>query len=186
MTAEASKALDKRCALFVVSGMQGAGKTTVAALLARRFTRGAHVSADVLQRMIVSGTAWKTGRDPEEDADAQLRLRLQNICSLGAAFVDAGFTAVLDDIIIGARVSQLIEDLQGRRFIFVMLTPRLDVVRKREAGRGTQLHQQWGWMDDEIRAATPRIGLWLDTSGQTAEETVDAIMQRAWDEGVVG
>ena len=44
--------------LFVVSGMQGAGKTTVAGLLARRFERGAHVSGDALQRMIVSASEW--------------------------------------------------------------------------------------------------------------------------------
>ncbi len=178
--------LDARRALFVVSGMQGAGKTTVAGLLARRFERGAHVSADTLHKMIVSGLVWKSQRGPEPEADAQLRLRLHNMCLLGLSFVEAGFTAVLDDIIIGERVGHLREELAGRRFIFVMLTPSLDAVRQREAGRGTALHEQWGWMDEEIRAGTPRIGLWIDSSGQAAEETVDEIMRRAWDEGMAG
>ena len=66
---------DPRRALFVVSGMQGAGKTTVAALLARRFARGVRVSADDLQRMIVSGAEGKTQRGDEGEPDRQLRLR---------------------------------------------------------------------------------------------------------------
>jgi hypothetical protein len=56
------------------------------------------------------------------------------------SFVDAGFTAVLDDPVVGSRLDDLFQDLAGRRFIFVMLTPRLDVVRSRENSRGTQ---QW-------------------------------------------
>ena len=181
MTEDQDSALDARRALFVVSGMQGAGKTTVAGLLARRFARGAHVSADTLHNMIVSGAQWKSRRGPEGEADAQLRLRLHNMCVLSASFVDAGFTAVLDDIIIGARVEHLREELAGRPFIFVMLTPSLDAVRQRETGRGTALHEQWGWMDEEIRTGTPRIGLWIDSSDQTAAETVHEIMRRAWD-----
>ena len=177
--------LDTRRALFVVSGMQGAGKTTVAARLARRFDRGAHVSADVLHKMIASGLVWKSQRGPEEDADAQLRLRLHNMCLLGASFFDADFTAVLDDIIIGARVDHLREELAGHPFIFVMLTPSLAAVKMRESGRGTSLHEQWGWMDDEIRTGTPRIGLWIDSTDQTVDQTVDEIMRRAWTEGVV-
>ena len=51
--------------------------------------------------------------------------------------------------------------------------------------RGTHLHEAWGWMDDEIRTGTPRLGLWIDSSAQTAEQTVDEIMRRVWDEGVV-
>ncbi len=31
-------------------------------------------------------------------------------------------------------------------------------------------------LDEELRLRTPRIGLWLDTSGWTPEETVEAIL----------
>ena len=66
-----------------------------------------------------------------------------------------------------------------------MLTPRLEVIRERERGRGTALWQQWEWLDDEIRTRTRRIGLWLDTSDLTADETVDAILARGWTDGLV-
>jgi hypothetical protein len=157
----------------------------VAQALARRFERGAWVSADALQRMIVSGGRWPEGAAMSGDAERQLELRLHHACLLGRSFVAAGITAVIDDIVIGTRVDQLLEMLAGARFVFVMLTPRLEVVRQREQGRGTALWQQWEWLDDEIRTRTRRIGLWLDTSDQTPDETVDAILARAWSEGQV-
>ena len=33
-----------------------------------------------------------------------------------------------------------------------------------------------------MREETPRVGLWLDSSELTAEQTVDEILARAWDE----
>jgi hypothetical protein len=38
----------------------------------------------------------------------------------------------------------------------------------------------------EFRAGTPRIGLWLDNSDQTPEQTVEEILARAWTEGRIG
>jgi hypothetical protein len=119
------------------------------------------------------------------DAERQLRLRLKHACLLGLSFVGVGFTAVLDDIVIGSRVDDLLEELAGHPFVFVMLTPRLDVVRQRELGRGTRLWEEWEWLDDEIRNRTRRIGLWLDNSDQTPEQTVDTILRLAGTEGLV-
>jgi predicted kinase len=171
--------------LFVVSGVQGAGKSTVSRLLAGRLGRGACVSADLLQRMIVAGGQWPEGPDLPPETARQLRLRLHHACLLGLSFVDAGFHAVVDDIVIGERLDHLLEELAGRRFVFVMLTPRREVVRERERGRGTQLWPEWEWLNDVVERQTRRIGLWLDTSDQTPEQTVDAILARAWTEGIV-
>ncbi|MEX0785592.1 MAG: AAA family ATPase [Dehalococcoidia bacterium] len=182
---------DSRTAIFVISGTQGAGKTTVASLLARRFERGARVSADTLQRMIASGAEWPTAgqttvnTDVEGEAARQLRLRLRNMCLLGRSFFEAGFTAVLDDIVVGLRIDDMRQDLAGMEFMFVMLTPDIATVRERERQRGTELWREWEWLTQDVLDAEPSVGLWLDSSGQTAEETVDEIMRRAWDEAVV-
>ena len=188
MTADAK---DQRTAIFVISGTQGAGKTTVSSLLARRFARGVHVSADTLQKMIVSGAEWpvagqtNANTDLKGEAADQLRLRLHNMCMLGRSFFDAGFTAVLEDIIAGSRLDHVREELIDVPFMFVMLTPSIETVRDRERGRGTELWREWEWLTTSIPQTTARLGLWLDSSGQTAEETVDEILRRAWDEAIV-
>ena len=157
----------------------------MARLLAARFERGAWISADTLQHMIVTGGRWPEGRDVSDEARFQLRLRLKHACLLGMSFVRAGFTAVLDDIVVGSRLDDLFEDLAGQRLVFVMLTPRLDIVRQREAGRGTHMWQQWEWLDEEIRCRTRRVGLWLDNSDQTPAQTTAAILERGWTQGLV-
>lgn len=93
--------MDEASSLFVLSGTQGPGKTTVAGLLARRFALGAHVSGDAMQGMIVSGGRWPERKEMSPEAEQQLRLRLRNACFIARSFLRAGFTVALDDIITG-------------------------------------------------------------------------------------
>ena len=177
-------------ALIVVTGIMAAGKSTIAHLLAQRFERGVHIEADVLQRMIVSGGAWvsQPGEPAGEEAQ-QLRLRLKNMCLLGRSFFEAGFTVVLDDIIMGDRWHHLQEELSGLPFSLVVLAPHVDVVaQQRDLNRlkGPQGPQGYTWavyLDHALRTTMAGIGLWIDTSEQTPEETVEQILQSLWGEG---
>ena len=92
-------------AVFIVAGIPGAGKTTVSRLLAERFDRGVHVESDLFQRMIVSGGLW-VNEEPAEEAQRQLRLRGRNACLLADSFFEAGFTPVIDDVVIGSRLGE--------------------------------------------------------------------------------
>jgi dephospho-CoA kinase len=67
--------------IIVVTGIQAAGKSTVARLLTQRIERGVHIEADVLYQMIVTGRVLpeEPGAMPPE-AERQLRLRLRNAC----------------------------------------------------------------------------------------------------------
>lgn len=175
--------------MIVLTGIQGAGKSTIGPLLAARFQRSAFVDADDLAWMIVSGQSWITepGAPIDPEAATQLRLRLHNACLLAKSFAEAGFVAVICDIIMGERMDHLREELAGMPFHLVVLAPDADVVIEREAARGkkTVLGPKWAhYLDGELRSTMPGIGVWIDTSYQTADETVDEILRRL-DEGLV-
>jgi predicted kinase len=123
--------------IIVVTGIQVAGKSTIPRMLAARFERGVHIEADDLYQMIVSGRVL-----PEEpgvmapEAGRQLRLRLCNACLLARSFDEAGFSVVIDEIIIGERYEHLRQDLAGLPFDLVVLAPRPEVVvKERDVGR---------------------------------------------------
>ena len=70
----------------------------------------------------------------------------------------------------------------------MVLVPRAEIVSERERDRPKKGYGDWpvADFDAEFRAQTPRIGLWLDTSDQTPEETVDEILADAWTRGRIG
>src|SRR6266516_5710344 len=157
-------------ALIVVTGIMAAGKSTIAHLLAQRFERGVHVEADVLQRMIVSGGAWVSQPgEPAGEAAQQLRLRLKHMCLLGRSFFEAGFTVVIDDIIMGDRWKHLQEELHGLPFSLVVLAPQVNVVAsQRDVNRSKdpQGHAWAAYLDRALHTTMAGIGLWIDTSEQ--------------------
>jgi len=171
---------DKEPALIVVTGVMAAGKSTIARLLAQHFTRGVHINADTLQQMIVSGGKWVSEPgEPSGEPARQLRLRLKNLCLLGRSFFEAGFTVVLDDIIMGDRWQELQEDLHDLPFSLVILAPQVEIVQQRDQNRPkTTQGKAWAeYLDRELRATMAGVGLWVDSSQQTPEETVDYILQ---------
>jgi len=166
--------------IIVVTGVQAAGKTTVGRLLAERLDRAAFIEADDLQRMIVAGREWVgEAGPPQGEAAAQLRLRLHNACLLARSFYAAGFSAVLDDIVIGERFDHLRAELQGLPFHLVVLAPDVATVKSRDAARGKHVGEEWAdYLDAELRRTMTGVGMWVDSAGQAVEETVEEILRR--------
>jgi predicted kinase len=163
--------------IFVLSGLQAAGKTTVAGLLARKFPRGVHVAGDGIRAMVVSGRV-DMAPDSPAGAAAQLLCRYEASIAVARVFHDAGFAVVLEDVILGGMARRFLELLPWPEIHFVMLTPSLEAVARRELGRAkTAYGQAWSVaaLGAVLERETPVFGWWLDSSEQTAEQTAELI-----------
>lgn len=92
---------------------------------------------------------------------------------------------MVQDNIFGDDVLAWLDRVGSRPRHLVVLRPSVDVVAAREAERmrriGKVAYRPGGHTIEELDralAATPRVGLWLDTSGQTPEHTVSEILLR--------
>jgi predicted kinase len=148
--------------VVLITGIMAAGKSTVAQALAERLPRAAHVRGDVFRRMIVSGRAeYEPGAGPGSEAEAQLRLRYRLSAATADTYARAGFTAVVQDVVLGANLPAYVELVRTRPLYVVVLAPDPRTVAEREAGRAKTGYGAWtvGQLDAGLRAETPRIGL---------------------------
>ncbi len=168
--------------VFLITGPSGSGKSTVARLLAERFPRGVHLEGDFFRRSIVSGRHEPTPR-PSPWALEQLRLRYRLGATVAAAYFDEGFAVVLEDVVAGPLLSDWATLIGRSPTQVVVLLPTIEVVTAREASRKASGYTRWSIEElyDAFLDETPRIGLWLDTSEQTPEQTVEDILTRTID-----
>lgn len=127
--------------------------------------------------MIVSGREeYEPGADGE--GLAQLRLRYRLSAATADGYARAGFTSVVQDVVLGPDLAAYVDLVRTRPLHVVVLAPRPEAVAAREAGRAKTGYGAWtvGELDGALRGETPRIGLRLDTSDLTAEQAVDAIL----------
>lgn len=183
---------DPQRGIFLVTGAQAAGKSTIGRLLAERFDRGAFVEGDLMWKLIVSGAHDMGAGEPSDEAVRQYMLRLRHGALLADSLFENGFTAVHSDIVMGQSMRPYIDMVRSRPFYVVMLYPSIDAVVARERARPKTAYRDLGpTLEDAVATfyewidSTERIGLWLDSSHQTPEETVDEIMSRVWTEGAV-
>ncbi|MHB8448886.1 MAG: AAA family ATPase [Mycobacteriales bacterium] len=171
--------------IWLITGAQASGKSTVAELLALRFTKSVHVRGGQFYRWALRG--WVHFDDANRDEALRLlQLRYRLSAQVAETYAEAGFTSVVQDNIYGADVVRWLAMVGARPVHLVVLRPSVEVLvarheqRRRATGKVAYRGAYTPERNDADLATTPsQLGLWLDTSALSAEETVDEILGRA-------
>ncbi|MDX2558971.1 zeta toxin family protein [Streptomyces sp. TX20-6-3] len=160
----------------LLAGIPGSGKSTVAAALAARFARAAHIEVDGLQSLIVSGGHWPSP-DGDPEADRQILLRARNACLLAGSLAAAGFLPVLDDVVVRrSHLDYYRAHTTAAALQLVILAPGPDKAWERNNARDKRLTTNWAFLDEAMRAELSGEGVWIDNAELTVAETVDAVL----------
>ena len=175
-------------AVWLITGAQASGKSTVADRLARQFERGVHVRGGQFYRWAVRGWVHFDDVDRQDEARRLLDLRYRLSAVVADEYAAAGFTTVVQDNIYGTDVVAWLGSIQARPLHLVVLRPvrrhglRPPRTRRRETGKVAYRGDYTASDNDADLAGTPTdLGLWLDTSAQGPEETVREILAHARD-----
>jgi predicted kinase len=120
--------------VLILTGPPGAGKTTVAGLLAQRFERTVHLESDRFFEFIASGyiEPWKT----ESHEQNQLVMRI--IGDTAASYAAAGYFTIVDGILIPGWFFEVLRDVLHARdtaVSYAVLRPSLSICMERSSRR---------------------------------------------------
>lgn len=172
---------------LIISGVPGAGKTTVSRLVAARFPRAARLDGDAMNELIVTGRVGPVS-EPADEAQRQLLLRARNLCSLANNFTEAGFVPIIDHVVPDREVlAFMVARIVARPIMFVMLAPPLDVCQQRNADRPVQeqVFYDYSGLAEEMTRELGQVGWWFDTSAMTPEATAAGILANARHKAII-
>jgi tRNA uridine 5-carbamoylmethylation protein Kti12 len=125
---------EDRPSVLLLTGPPGAGKTTVAGLLAQSFERTVHVGSDRFFEFIAAGyiEPWKTG------SHEQNRLVMRIVGDAAAGYATAGYFTIVDGILLPGWFFEVLRDVLHASDIavsYAVLRPTLPICLERSARR---------------------------------------------------
>ena len=163
---------------YLLTGVPGAGKSTVARLLALHFDRAAHIDIDlVFHHFTVSGLA-EPGTPTAESAQ-QAELAAANGGAMARNYLAAGYVCVLEGALAMRReILACQHALAPYPLHLIVLAPPPGVSEQRDAQRsGKHVAGFFGHLGPLLDRELAGTGRWLDTSQQTPLDTVRVILE---------
>jgi chloramphenicol 3-O-phosphotransferase len=169
-----------RQTIWLINGIPGVGKTTTARALAMRLKKSVHIEGDAIQEMVISGLVYP-GQEPLDESWLQLTLCIENQCLLARSFAEAGFAPVIDFVVATReRYDQYVGMLDGFNLRLVNLMPGKETALERDRMRAQKsVAHLWLHLEERMRADLSSVGLFIDNSTLTLDETVDKILATA-------
>jgi predicted kinase len=167
--------------VLILTGPPGAGKTTVARLLATTRERTVHLESDVFFHFIASGylAPWT------EESHAQNTVVMDAVAAAAATYAGAGYFTVVEGIFDPRWFFPPVRDAlraRGCRVAYAILRPDVDAALRRAAERvpatfsdADVIRKLWAGFADVGAALEPHV---FDTTAETAEHTATRVRER--------
>ena len=165
--------------IIFITGMAGAGKSTVGRLLARHFPKSLFIQVDELREKMVKGYARPEGGVFTEEVMQQFQMALSTSTYMARLYASQGVDVVIDDVCVPSnfveQYAALFEIPEVKR---VLLYPKAEIVVERIKQRGGPLeHIPYVPVIYSFLDSMPKDDwIVLDSSEWTIEQTVNEVL----------
>ena len=167
--------------VWLITGIPGSGKSTVARRLGAGMDRAVHIEGDrLLDDWVISGKALPGGEGPADEVDRQIKLCIKNQCLLAKSYSEAGFVPLMDFVVPGrSDLDVYLGHLRDHTLYLVVLAPQVSVALFRDEERNEKtIGAKWAHFDSQMRTELRDVGLWVDTSELSLDDTIRVVLER--------